>query len=459
MTDKCILSRFVAAVRNPIFPRSLFAYFSGRISNRGIQLRSGTRQEFRFPQLSKVLTTSSTKLATKFLEVPPRKIASAVSAPRSIALFARMAIVLFGLIGPLNSVGSLSAQTVAVSEVTKAAPKFDEDQSFAHLEDVCAFGRRLSGSRGMRQQQDYLRKHFQSLGAEVFMQPFIARDPRDGSQAQLANMIVRFHPHRSKRLLLCCHYDTRPFPDRDRRNPHGVFIGANDGGSGVAILCELGRHMQRLSGESKSDPAKVAAGALEGQPKTDDGKYGIDFAFFDGEEFVYVARRDPMFLGSTHFANQYARTGHPPESKVSFDPPGQPPAVRPANSRYVFAILIDMVGDKNLQIYYEGNSLTYAPRLTKSIWDVAARMKIKEFIPKQKHNIRDDHLPLNQIARIPTCDIIDFDFPSARRKHAYWHTEADVVKNCSAKSLGSVGSVLLQWLNEMQQLAQSHPSN
>ena len=408
MTDKCILSRFVAAAQNPIFPR---------------------------------------------------KFAFALGNPRPVALFTRLATVLFGLIVSLNSVGSLCAQTVAVSEVGNAAPTFDEDQSFAYLEDVCAFGRRFSTSRGMRQQQDYLRKYFESLGVEVFMQPFLARDPRDGRQAELANMIVRFHPHRSKRLLLCCHYDTRPFPDRDRRNPHGVFIGANDGGSGVAILCELGRHMQRLSGESKSDPAKVAAGALEGQPKTDDGKYGIDFAFFDGEEFVYVARRDPMFLGSTHFANQYARTGHPPESKVSFDQTGQFPAVRPVNSRYIFAILIDMVGDKNLQIYYEGNSLTYAPRLTKSIWDVAARMKIKEFIPKQKHNIRDDHLPLNQIARIPTCDIIDFDFPSARRKHAYWHTEADVVKNCSAKSLGSVGSVLLQWLTEMQQLAQSHPSN
>ena len=118
-----------------------------------------------------------------------------------------------------------------------------------------------------------------------------------------------------------------------------------------------------------------------------------------------------------------------------------------------------MVGDKNLQIFYEGNSLRYAPRLTKSIWDVAARLKIKEFVPKQKHNLRDDHLPLNQIARIPTCDIIDFDFPSAIRKHAFWHTEADVVKNCSAKSLGIVGSVLLQWLAEMQQLAQPHPSH
>lgn len=374
-------------------------------------------------------------------------------------IFSKKVALLFGLIAPLIAVGSLSAQTVAVPDVVKAAPTFDGDKSFAHLENVCAFGRRFSTSRGMTQQQDYLRKHFESLGVQVFMQPFLVRNPRNGQQAELANMIVRFHPHRSKRLLFCCHYDTRPFPDLDRRNPQGVFIGANDGGSGVAILCELGRHLQRLSSEAKSDLESAVDGAGDGKPPTDDGKYGVDFAFFDGEEFVYVARRDPMFLGSTHFANQYARAGRPPESKVSFNEPGQSSTVLPANSRYVFSILIDMVGDKNLQIFYEGNSLRYAPRLTKSIWDVAARMKIKEFVPKQKHELRDDHLPLNQIARIPTCDIIDFDFPSARRKHAYWHTEADVVKNCSARSLGTVGSVLLQWLSEMQQLAQPHPSH
>lgn len=391
-----------------------------------------------------------------------KKFASAPGASGLAISLAMRLIVLPILLALPGAAGILSAQTVAASgspDDTKAAPTFDADESFAHLENVCAFGRRFSTSRGMRQQQDYIRKHFQSLGVHVFMQPFVARNPRDGRQAQLANMIVRFHPHRSKRLLICCHYDTRPFPDLDRRNPQGVFIGANDGGSGVAILCELGRLLAPPIDDAEMSRGAPGEDPWNGLPKTDDGKYGIDFVFFDGEELVYVARRDPMFLGSTHFANQYARTGHPPEPKVSSKLPGRPLAVNPVNSRYVFAILIDMVGDKNLQIFYEGNSLRYAPRLTKSIWDVAARMKIKEFVPKQKHDLRDDHLPLNQIARIPTCDIIDFDFPSARRKHAFWHTEADVVKNCSARSLGIVGSVLLQWLTEMQQLAQPHPSH
>ncbi len=373
------------------------------------------------------------------------------------ASFVVRSMVMLSLFASLSVVGTLSAQTVAVPAAEEVAPAFDADRAFEHLENVCAFGRRFSTSRGMTQQQAYIRQHFESLGVQIFMQPFTVRNPLDGRQVQLANMIVRFHPQRSKRLLLCCHYDTRPFPDLDRRNPHGVFIGANDGASGVAVLCELGRHIKQLSRESKSVSATSAD--LAGTPETDDGKYGIDFAFFDGEEYVYVARRDPMFLGSTHFANQYVRTGFPPEPKVSDNERRLFHTAQADNSRYVFAILIDMVGDKNLQIFYEGNSLKYAPRLTKSIWDVAARMKVKEFVPKQKHLLRDDHLPLNQIARIPTCDIIDFDFPSARRKHAFWHTEADVVENCSARSLGTVGSVLLQWLAEMQQLAAPHPSH
>jgi Zn-dependent M28 family amino/carboxypeptidase len=188
-----------------------------------------------------------------------------------------------------------------------------------------------------------------------------------------------------------------------------VFLGANDGASGVALLHELGKHMAALK-----------------------GKYGVDFMFFDGEEFVFEYRRDPMFLGSTYFANQYAA--------------GKWPA------NYTYAVLVDMVGDKNLEIWYEGNSMTYAPRLTRSIWSVASRLGVKAFIPKERHKIRDDHLPLNSIARIRTCDIIDFDYPTVESKNAFWHTEQDVPENCSADSLTQVGWVLLEWLKEMEKL-------
>ena len=326
----------------------------------------------------------------------------------------------------------LSAPPYSSGKKIKTQTAFDQEAAFAHLEMVCGFGRRFSTSQGMAAQQAFLKEHFEKLNAEIILQPFAARNPLDGSTVELANMIVRWHPNRTKRLLICCHYDTRPFPDLDRRNPQGVFIGANDGASGVAVLCELGQHLNLVDGDNVSH-------------NTNDRRYGIDFAFFDGEEFVYDRRRDPMFLGSTHFANRYVAEGGAVAGNDNRLPLANP-------HRYTYAILIDMVGDKSLEIFYERNSLKYAPRLTQSIWGVAKRMNAKGFVTRPKHELRDDHLPLNTIARIPTCDIIDFDYPSPRRKHVFWHTEADVPENCSAKSLGTVGKVLLQWLIEMQEL-------
>ena len=280
------------------------------------------------------------------------------------------------------------------------------ERAFRYLKSVCEIGPRISGQPGMVKQQGALKKHFEDLGAKVAFQHFTVKNPLGGGRVNLANLIVRWHPDREKRILLCCHYDTRPFPDSDRVNPQGRFIGANDGGSGVALLAELGHHV----------------GTLEGD-------YGVDFVFFDGEEFVYDRRRDPMFLGSTWFAQQYA--------DKKFD------------ARYEFGILVDMIGDSDLQIYFEGNSLGYARRLTRSIWGVAKDLGVREFVPKKRHVIKDDHLPLNSIARIETCDIIDFDFPNPQLGNIYWHTQQDVIENCSGDSLEKVGRVLLEWLRRL----------
>ena len=290
-------------------------------------------------------------------------------------------------------------------EANQPPSKFDGKTAYKYLKKVCDIGPRISGSQGMKLQQEFIQKHFESLGAGVYPQNFKVRHPANGSAVQLTNMLVRWHPDRKTRLLICCHYDTRPFADRDPVNPRGAFIGANDGGSGVALLCELGNHMGTL-----------------------DGNIGVDFVFFDAEEFVYIARRDPMFVGSTHFAEEY-RAGR-------------------VQAKYIAGVLVDMVADKNLQIYYEKNSIKKAPIVTREIWEIARRLGIKEFVPKGRHLIRDDHLPLNRIARIPVCDIIDFDFPVDG--NSFWHTQNDILKNCSADSLEKVGIVVLTWIREVQ---------
>jgi hypothetical protein len=104
-----------------------------------------------------------------------------------------------------------------------------------------------------------------------------------------------------------------------------------------------------------------------------------------------------------------------------------------------------MVGDADLQIYEELNSLRWRDTrpLVMDIWNTARRLGVREFIPRPKHEISDDHLPLHDVAGIPTCDIIDFDYP-------YWHTQGDTPEHCSALSLAKVGWVLAQWLKTVK---------
>jgi hypothetical protein len=184
----------------------------------------------------------------------------------------------------------------------------------------------------------------------------------------------------------------------DRTDPRGVFVGANDGASGTALLMALGHDMPGLS-----------------------VRYGVDFVFFDGEEFTF-SLDDPFFLGSEFFATTYAK---------------EPPPYR-----YRWGVLLDMVGDADLQIYQERHSTWWPDTrpLVQEIWETARRLGVREFIAKRKHEVRDDHLPLHNIAGIPACDIIDFDYPA-------WHTRGDTPEQCSALSLAKVGWVLREWLS------------
>lgn len=327
-----------------------------------------------------------------------------------------LATALFQRKPPKLNLGPLPGETVAADaardtlKVGKPLPKeqrFSGKIAYAHLLAICELGSRMSGSPGMKAQQEMLTKHFTQLGAKVSLQEFKAgRNPVTGLPQAMQNLIVEFHPEATDRVLLCAHYDTRPLPDRDpnpwqRRN--GVFLGANDGASGVALLMELAHRLP-------TDP-----------------KLGIDFVFFDGEEYIYDERIDEYFYGSTYFAQQY-RT----------DPPAH---------RYNYGVLVDMVADAKLGIPMELHSSSWPETrpLVAEIWGVAKQLRVREFIHKvNREPVLDDHIPLNKIARIPTIDIIDFAYPNPR--NGYWHTTADRPENCSADSLYKVGWVLQEWL-------------
>src|SRR5262245_7736621 len=204
-------------------------------------------------------------------------------------------------------------------------------------------------------------------------------------------------------VIRCSHYDTRPIADQeeDPRRWHEPFISANDGGSGVALLMELAHHMPAI------------------KPGV-----GVDFVFFDGEEYIFERDGDRYFFGSEHFARDYKQQ-------------------RPKKVRYTAAILLDMIGGKNAQFPVEPNSWFRAGQLVKEVWGVASEVNCQAFQNRISQTpVQDDHLALND-AGIPAIDIIDFDYP-------HWHRLSDVPANCAGESLEQVARVIGVWLQRMK---------
>ena len=293
----------------------------------------------------------------------------------------------------------------AVHATAAGEASFSGARALTHLEAICELGPRPSGSPAMDRQRALLADHFRKHGGTVAGQAFQIRDRRSGKPVHMENLVVTWHPDRVDRVLVGAHYDTRPFPDRDPVDPQGTFVGANDGASGVALLMELAAAMPGLA-----------------------PPVGVDFVLFDAEEYV-VAPRDPYCLGSNFFARQYA-------------------ADRKAGRlqhAYRCGAIVDMVADRDLSIWQEQHSVDWPDTrpVVDAIWDVARRLEVRQFVPRPKYAVEDDHVPLRMIAGIPTCDIIDFDYPQ-------WHTTADTPEACSAESLEAVGRVLLTWLREQR---------
>ncbi len=273
---------------------------------------------------------------------------------------------------------------------------FDADRAMGYLKELCKIGPRVSGSDGMKKQQELLEKHFTKLGGRVVWQKFTAKQVSQRQPVPMTNLVVRWHPDRERRVILCAHYDTRPLADAepDPRKWREPFLSANDGGSGVALLMEFAHHLAGV--------------------KT---KVGVDLVFFDGEEFVFN-RNDEYFFGSKHFAADYRR------SRPKF--------------AYAAAVLLDMVGGKGATFPIEANSWFLAAPLVREVWGAAAELRAEAFVQREGPRVDDDHLALNR-AGIPAVDIIDFSYP-------HWHRLSDVPDNCSGESLAGVARVLSVWL-------------
>mgnify|MGYP002035367692 FL=1 len=278
-------------------------------------------------------------------------------------------------------------------------PRFDEDHAFSYLVAQCDFGPRNPGSDGYYACLDYFIAELDQSANEIILQDFSYQEQRYNKRYNLENIIARYNPDSEFQTVISAHWDTRPWADQEdlRQDRDQPIIGANDGASGVAILLELAKIM----GEN---PPPI----------------GVNLVFFDGEDLGVPGENETYCQGSRFFAKNL-------------------PIPRPDE-----AINLDMVGDKQLVLPIERYSLEYHPKLVRHLWDRAKDMGLDAFIGRVDYAIYDDHIPLNEIAGIPSIDIIDFKYPNSYAN--FWHTLNDIPENCSEESLGQVGDLMVDYI-------------
>lgn len=263
--------------------------------------------------------------------------------------------------------------------------QFNGERAFQDIVYQLDLGPRTPGSTGHNDIVDWIVTNLQENGWEFEIQ-------QDTVMGHPIENIVAHRGSGSVSVLIGAHYDTRFISDQDP-NPQNISTpvpGANDGASGVAVLLELARTLPI------------------------DLDKEVWLVFFDAEDQGHIDGWN-WILGSTSYVENMTNT-------------------------LDAAVVIDMIGDSDLNLPIEQNS---SPELVDSIWQTAADLGYSQyFIQEPGYSMLDDHTPFLN-ADIPAVDIIDFDYP-------YWHTTQDVTVNISANSLQVVGDTLSRWIQEWQ---------
>ena len=281
--------------------------------------------------------------------------------------------------------------TLTACAAAADATRFDSGKAFEHVRQLVAFGPRPSGSAALEQTRAYIKKELSASGVTVSEQAFDAATPI--GPVRMVNVIGTIPGARKERLLITGHYDTKRFNDIR-------FVGASDGGSSAAFLIEMARVL-----------------------KTRKNAFTIELVFFDGEEAVVEWQGTDHTYGSRHYVDAARTNG--------------------TLSRIKALILVDMIGDRNLNMYRE----TYStPWLTDIIWSSARRLGYTREFQDQGTNIEDDHVAFVK-AGVPSVDLIDLDYPP-------WHTERDTLDNVGARSLQVVADVLIDALPAIEKKLQ-----
>ena len=286
------------------------------------------------------------------------------------------------------------------------APAFNADSAYAYIDAQVKFGPRVPNSPAHKTCGNYLASQLERFGAKVYNQ-YADLMAYNGAILKARNIIGAYKPDTKKRVMLCAHWDSRPYADQDdERYHHTPIDGANDGASGVGVLLEIARQIQ------------LQAPAV-----------GIDIVFFDAEDYgipdFYKGpyKPDTWCLGSQYW--------------------GRIPHVSDYKAR--FGILLDMVGAKGAAFYYEGFSARTANNVMKKIWNTAERLGYGQYFIKQEGGeVTDDHVYVNRFRGIPCVDIIHYDIQGNTGFNPTWHTTDDTIENIDKATLQAVGQTVME---------------
>jgi Zn-dependent M28 family amino/carboxypeptidase len=293
---------------------------------------------------------------------------------------------------PIRAAFAVAVLAVSCRERPKPPQEFVGTSAFSYIQSQVAFGPRVPGTPAHEKMGNWLDSLLRHRADTVVVQSW-THVTAAKTKLPLRNFIARFNPAADKRLLLLAHWDSRPVSDSptSRDSSHAV-LGANDGGSGVALLLGVADVLKRT-------PPVI----------------GVDMLFVDGEDYGdFTKSPNDVLIGSRYYGAHQLPGGRP-----------------------LYAVLFDLVADKDLQIYQEGNSLVGAPEVVELVWDTAKGLGYGGyFIASPRHTLIDDHLEL-QKAGIRAIDVVDFDYPA-------WHTQYDTIDKVSAASLQVVGDVAVE---------------
>lgn len=309
-----------------------------------------------------------------------------------------------------------AAETEQTAETEKpvaskpvVVPQLNADSAYAFVKAQVDFGPRIPGTKAHADCARWMEEKLRSYIPDVMVQKGVATT-FDRKKFEIKNIIASYKPELRNRILLCAHWDTRPFADRDEgNNLNKPFDGANDGGSGTGVLIEIARQLS------------IA------QPEI-----GVDIILFDLEDYgqpensTFPAMQDSWCLGSQH----WARNPHKPGYFAKY------------------GILLDMVGAKDAVFPREGASVYYASSVVDKVWSTASKLGYGSWFINAKSNpITDDHVYVNQIANIPCIVIVHYDVNQSDF-FGHHHRITDTMDQIDAKVLGLVGQTVLQVLFE-----------